>query len=417
MTAPNEITLIFIEGSRKGERITLNKETVSMGRSDDCDIVFNNPNVSRLHSTLRKTPFGWELTDQSTNGTYLSNGEFLHNASKNINNNETIQLSKSGEKVCVVFPSDGMVRREPGNDERQSNSVFTKVLPVIRPDFVKGLRSQPFFYVGLITAIAGILLFAFLQAALTDTGKSVETYVYLYEGTLGAYLGSMIILSVSRLCKTRVPVWFLFAPAIFTMIFTFLGKPLFGLTSELSVIRDWLHPYNKSFITALIGHFFGVGLVEELFKSIPVWLAILFSARLSKARWADLSHGRLSANLAVIIGTSSAVGFIITETLTSYVPLAQQHGNIAVGMMLLIPRFITGISGHVAWSGLFAYFIGLSQSYPQNRASLILGGWVIAALLHGLWNACGVTDMQVFGGIVAIASFIVFSAYFYKSRG
>jgi pSer/pThr/pTyr-binding forkhead associated (FHA) protein len=145
---------------------------------------FDNPGISRLHSTLRKTAHGWELTDQSTNGTYLSNGEFLHNESRNINNNETIQLSKSGEKVCISFPLDGTSRRESGNDARQSNSVFTKVLPVVRPDFVKGLRSQPFFYVGLITAIAGILLFAFLQAALTDTGKGVETYVYLYEGTL-----------------------------------------------------------------------------------------------------------------------------------------------------------------------------------------------------------------------------------------
>ena len=48
--------------------------TVRVGRSDDCDIVVDDPHVSRLHAEIVCTAAGWVTNDVSMNGTTI-NGE------------------------------------------------------------------------------------------------------------------------------------------------------------------------------------------------------------------------------------------------------------------------------------------------------------------------------------------------------
>jgi hypothetical protein len=46
---------------------------LSIGRADDCDLVLDEPTVSRHHAVLRRTSEGWLLRDSgSTNGTRLN---------------------------------------------------------------------------------------------------------------------------------------------------------------------------------------------------------------------------------------------------------------------------------------------------------------------------------------------------------
>ena len=46
---------------------------LSIGRSDDCDLIVEEATVSRRHALLRRTPEGWQLRDVgSTNGTRLN---------------------------------------------------------------------------------------------------------------------------------------------------------------------------------------------------------------------------------------------------------------------------------------------------------------------------------------------------------
>ena len=138
------------------------------------------------------------------------------------------------------------------------------------------------------------------------------------------------------------------------------------------------------------------------------------AGRVHRLRIPGFEKGRLHPPIAILIGASSAAGFILVETLLQYVPNIQQGGNPAAGLMLLIPRFITGICGHAAWSGLFAYFIGLSHIYRKKRVLMVFIGWLSASLLHGLWNATA--DISQFGAVVAIASFVFFTAYLFKAR-
>ncbi|HWH44235.1 MAG TPA: DUF3662 and FHA domain-containing protein [Thermoleophilaceae bacterium] len=59
--------------SGAGRRLVLGGEAMVVGRSRDCDIRVDDPNVSRRHAELRRTPEGWTLVDLgSTNGTKLN---------------------------------------------------------------------------------------------------------------------------------------------------------------------------------------------------------------------------------------------------------------------------------------------------------------------------------------------------------
>jgi FHA domain-containing protein len=61
-----------------GKRTLLAGERMTIGRSRDCEIVIDDPNVSRRHAEIRKTIEGWMIVDLgSTNGVKL-NGRRVH---------------------------------------------------------------------------------------------------------------------------------------------------------------------------------------------------------------------------------------------------------------------------------------------------------------------------------------------------
>lgn len=61
-----------------GKRTLLAGERMTIGRSRDCDVVIDDPNVSRTHAELRKTIEGWLVVDLgSTNGVKV-NGRRVH---------------------------------------------------------------------------------------------------------------------------------------------------------------------------------------------------------------------------------------------------------------------------------------------------------------------------------------------------
>jgi hypothetical protein len=56
-----------------GRRTVLAGERMTIGRSRDCDIIIDDPNVSRRHAEVRKTIEGWMIVDLgSTNGVKLN---------------------------------------------------------------------------------------------------------------------------------------------------------------------------------------------------------------------------------------------------------------------------------------------------------------------------------------------------------
>lgn len=70
---PGTAALLVRSGPQKNERFILSGQEISLGRSDDANIVLDDVTVSRAHAIITKTSSGWNIKDQnSLNGIYVN---------------------------------------------------------------------------------------------------------------------------------------------------------------------------------------------------------------------------------------------------------------------------------------------------------------------------------------------------------
>lgn len=91
--------LIERSGPNPGETFELSKDVITMGRDVTNDVVLADPEVSRQHARINRTPGGYVLEDLgSTNGSFV-NGERLV-APRVLNPGDLVGL---GEDVTLTF--------------------------------------------------------------------------------------------------------------------------------------------------------------------------------------------------------------------------------------------------------------------------------------------------------------------------
>lgn len=102
--------LIVRRGPQPNQSYDLNKETIALGRDITNDIVINDPEVSRHHCRITRTPTGYAIEDLgSTNGTFV-NGQRLTGSRQLVNGDmiglgETVTLGYEGGAVQPAGPS------------------------------------------------------------------------------------------------------------------------------------------------------------------------------------------------------------------------------------------------------------------------------------------------------------------------
>lgn len=64
-------SLRLYRGEEELGRLPLTKNLIRLGRSSDCDLSFEDPELSREHVSIRKKESGWRLEDCSRNGIYI----------------------------------------------------------------------------------------------------------------------------------------------------------------------------------------------------------------------------------------------------------------------------------------------------------------------------------------------------------
>jgi predicted component of type VI protein secretion system len=97
--SPISNRLVVRTGPNPGMVFDLTKEITTLGRDVANDIVIGDPEVSRQHSRITRTPGGYVLEDMgSTNGTFV-NGERL-SAPRVLREGDLLGLS---EKVTLTF--------------------------------------------------------------------------------------------------------------------------------------------------------------------------------------------------------------------------------------------------------------------------------------------------------------------------
>lgn len=403
-----------------------NQEVV-LGRDPSCQIVLNSTLygvVSRRHAVIRPlTPHSafapvWEICDlDSVNGTYV-NGQRLQGC----------QTLRVGDRIILGQDGAEFIF------EHQQVSHATQATPVVEPAPLPASLSQPesvsftqlfpIFSTGRDLAqkaylVPGIITVAFVVLMFAAVGEPV-----VFNMVLAAYLASAAYYFVYQLCGKRKPWWVLLASALTTALIL-VSPLLIGFIVFFRGILPGKLPSNESSVSfpeLLMRMFFGAGLMEELIKALPVLLAYLVGRLLLRSPWRE-RIGVWEPLDGILLGAASAVGFTLLETVGQYVPeiinnVRLQAGDGVgqlVGLQLLIPRILGSVAGHMAYSGYFGYFIGLSVLKPRNSWQILLIGYLTSASLHALWNASGFFSGLILA-VVGVLSYAFLTAAILKAR-
>jgi len=385
------------------------QEATIIGREPSCQIVLDSSSylgVSRRHLEIRplmsQSPEGmpqWQVCDLgSSNGTYI-NGNRLEGC-QTLRSGDRLTLGQN--KVEFIFEYQEVLARTPlGNNTYQTPTeslTLSQLLPIVSS---KGdLFQKGYIIPGAIAVTIVVGMFAAL-------GKP-----QIFNALLAILLIGGAYFFIYQLAGKKKPWWLIVLSALFTIIF--LLTPLLNIF--ILVFRQILpgeipNTDNIGFIQLFIAMLFGAGLMEELIKAIPIFVAMWIGRRL-QSPWRE-KIGVWEPLDGILLGTASAAGFTLLETLGQYVPntiaqIAQQQGigvGELVGLQLLIPRIIGSVAGHMAYSGYFGYFIGLSVLKPSKRWKILGIGYLSSSVLHALWNASGAIShvITVIAGVLAYA--------------
>lgn len=283
------------------------------------------------------------------------------------------------------------------------------------------LWKSPLFLLALLAAVVTPMLFGLMNGALG--GETVQTRMgsMILIGAIGVFFLLMIIqLAFYLYVKPGRSLWIYMLT--FALVGLILGTPL--AAPYFIVFREILPGQidlnqQYDFPTQFIKMLFAAGLMEELLKATPILLGMWLTMQAMKTPATmnnptyKLLHVRGPVDGA-LMGVFAGGGFIFLETAFDYIPrlssdvLKQTNdpmAAIAMGMLLLLPRVFGGLVGHMAYSGLFGYFIGLAVIRPKEMWKLLAIGWISSSVIHALWNSVPVLSPMlsyVVAGVCAV---------------
>lgn len=390
----------------------LQDEEVVLGRDSSNQVVIDSKlygMVSRRHAVIRRQNSSWIICDlNSANGTYL-NGKKLQKCER-LKEGDRITLGLNGpEFVIEELNNPASLLTNFTTNSKQDSLTLTQLFPIVSTG--RQLVQKAYLLPAIFTVVCVVLMFITIG---DSNAFNFLTAVYIAGG---AYY------FIYRLCGKQKSWWVLLGSGLFTVVI--LLSPI--LNFFILVFRQLLpgnilvEPDEAGFFNLLLGMFFGAGLMEELLKALPVFAA-LFLGRLLPYRWQE-KIGVIEPLDAILLATASAVGFTLLETLGQYIPNIVYNSSFQVGenvaqlqgLQLLIPRVLGMVSGHMAYSGYFGYFIGLSALRRRHTCLILSVGYLTAASLHALWNAAGALSVFMLV-IVGVLSYAFLAAAILKAR-
>lgn len=304
---------------------------------------------------------------------------------------------------------------------------FSEMVP-IKSTKINIFKSPIFWF---LIATAALTIFSFNVLTGFEQAKDLQTRASMFTSFalfVAIYLLLVALLAVFLYSKTDKPLWanFLNFAFVAALIATPIGMPYFIVFRN--ILPGGLAP-SQDFVKHVVGMFFGAGLQEEFMKVTLVLIGAYMTYK--AATWKkSLPEGLFNALRirgpldGLMMGVFGGAGFIIIETLFQYVPniantVMKQSGSdtfgFVMGLMLLFPRVIGGMVGHMAWAGITGYAIGLAVLRPGKNWWKIIGiGWLVSSTLHTVWNSDGHIPFGAW--ISALAGAAIFVACLLKAR-
>lgn len=158
---------------------------------------------------------------------------------------------------------------------------------------------------------------------------------------------------------------------------------------------------SEGLIPRLIAFIFGVGIVEEGTKALPLYL---FAFR-SNRPITPLMFSFIGAVSGLAFGVSEAVGYSYRYANG----LLLHQLNVSSYIIVQLLRFISLPLLHACWSAVVGYFIGLAYLHRGRTVarSLVVFGIAVSAVMHGLYDALGGVGSLV----IAALTLLVFVSY------
>jgi len=225
---------------------------------------------------------------------------------------------------------------------------------------------------GLLAGLAAGCLIALIALAVAIHGGSAPTAAGLALAILPVPLVMAGVLYLDRL-EPEPPVLLVITFAAGAAAAALLGFLGHALGSTLITTPE-LGPEAGQVATSSLGPAFAGALIAETLKGL-VLVALL---RYQRAELDGTSDG-------VVYAATTGLGFALVSNLFAYVQ-AERSGLTALVAAFFQRGLLTPL-----WDPLFTSMIGLGVAYaamqPWRRGRwAVLGGWVLAVLLHTLWD-------------------------------
>jgi RsiW-degrading membrane proteinase PrsW (M82 family) len=236
-------------------------------------------------------------------------------------------------------------------------------------------------------------------------GKRLDKVAFLPRDTSAHYLyalvSSAVFLGIFSCFFTpgTFKTWHLVLVGIFTGTIGIAGLLLvhefgiFTLLVNIGLVEG--EDKTGNFLACWAGFTFGVGLIEEACKIVPLFLLFL---RKKSITW----------RTAVMWGLASGVGFGVNEGIF----YSETFYNGIAPVMDYVVRFVSCVAIHAIWSasaGLSLYFTqSLLNQMPlwYEKAVVMLRVLIVVMFLHGLFDALLTRDMTAPALMVAAASMV-----------
>ena len=235
----------------------------------------------------------------------------------------------------------------------------------------------------------------FLVAWTALTGSEFGDVAYLYGIYFATMWGLVLWLfvrpeKIGLMDVVRVSLFTAFA-GVFIVGFLY---QLPGVSSLIGATRE------PSLLARLVAFVFGVGLLEEAVKVVPVlWI---FVRNREPGTIREITYLGCVSGFAFGVSEASAYSMFFAQGVA--------RGDLPLGAFVVVQltRLITLPLLHAVFSGVAAQFIALGVETPPLRRSLVLVGIGVAALIHGLYNTFSGT---IVGFVLAIGAVLLFIAY------
>ncbi|HEY9696563.1 MAG TPA: PrsW family glutamic-type intramembrane protease [Trichocoleus sp.] len=214
----------------------------------------------------------------------------------------------------------------------------------------------------------------------------------------GIYYAAMWGVLLYNLIK---PPQFSWGNTLKCVVFTaFISIPILLLIQRVPPFSTLYQATGQGLVGRLIGFVFGVGVLEEVCKALPVYLLLLRRGKLTEP------------HTAAFYGAMSGLGFAIAEgaAYSLLYALGLTRGQLGLGSYVAANtiRFVSLPLFHAILAGIVGYFMGLGAINPARQTALLVIGLTIAATLHGLYNTFAGAVPGLFVVAFAIALFFTY---------